>query len=263
VNRRHHLLHAIVLVGVCASVAIAAELTDAAAQAYAEHAARARDAFLQRASQPPPKPADRAALRAQKVLVQPGSGDGILTVTGGLVHNWRAWIFIPGVGLDEVIAASRAYRDYPKVFHPVMAATVLADEGESIRVQLRMKESAGGMSAILDVRSNIRYIRSDATHAHVISASEEVREVKDAGKPTERQLPAGRDSGYLWRAGTLTSFIEQDGGVYMEMETIALSRPFPPMLGWVIEPIARHVGRGSVEDSVAEFRKAVLMRKSA
>jgi hypothetical protein len=46
----------------------------------------------------------------------------------------------------------------------------------------------------------------------------------------------------------------------MEMETIGLSRPFPPLLGWIIEPIARHIGRASVEESVQEFRRAVLMR---
>jgi hypothetical protein len=84
--------------------------------------------------------------------------------------------------------------------------------------------------------------------------------VKDAGKTTERYLPAGQDSGYLWRASAFTRFVEEDGGVYMEMETVGLSRPFPALLGWVIEPIARRIGRGSVEESAQEFRRAVQMR---
>ncbi len=84
--------------------------------------------------------------------------------------------------------------------------------------------------------------------------------MKDAGRPSERRLPEGRDSGYLWRAGTFTLFVEGDDGVYMEMETVGLSRRFPPLLGWLIEPIARRVGRRSVERSVQEFRRAVLRR---
>ena len=36
----------------------------------------------------------------------------------------------------------------------------------------------------------------------------------------------------------------------IEMETIGLSRSFPPMLGWFIEPIARRLGRKSVELSL-------------
>ena len=75
-------------------------------------------------------------------------------------------------------------------------------------------------------------------------------------------MPPGQDRGYLWRGATFTRFVEADGGVYMQMETIGLSRAFPPLLGWAIEPIARRVGRGSVENSVQEFRRAVLMRRS-
>jgi hypothetical protein len=172
-------------------------------------------------------------------------------------------IFIHGVTLDQVVSISRAYRDYPKIFHPIVAATVLSGEGEWLRVQFRMKQSVAGITGTLDAWSNIRYVKIDGKRAFVVSSSDTIREVKDAGKSTERYLPAGQDSGYLWRASAFTRFVEDDGGVYMEMETIGLSRPFPPLLGWVIEPIARHIGRASVEESVQEFRRAVQMRFSA
>jgi len=167
---------------------------------------------------------------------------------------------IPGVTLDQVVAVSRAYHDYPTIFHPIVSAVVLSDDCGSLNVQFRMRESAAGMSATLDVTSRVMYGRPDARHAYVISSADEIHEVKDAGRSTERHLPAGRDSGYLWRAGALTRFVEEGNAVYMEMETIGLSRPFPTMLGWMIEPIARRIGRRSVEQSVEEFRQAVVMR---
>ena len=260
--RRHRrLLLLSVLICVSASTTAAAELGEAAARAYAEYVDQARRSFLDRLNQPPGgSNADRAALRAEKIVVRPGGEDGILNVPGGLVHHWRGTIFIPRVTLDQAISVSRMYRDYPTIFTPIIASTVLSDEGDLLRVRFRIRESAAGMTATLDMRSSIRYVRVDARRAYDISSADEILEVKDAGRPTERHLPAGRDSGYLWRAGAFTRFVEDDGGVYMEMETVGLSRRFPPMLGWMIEPIARRVGRRSVENSVMEFRRAVLMQ---
>jgi hypothetical protein len=160
------------------------------------------------------------------------------------------------------LSLSRAYRDYPTIFKPVVAAEVLSDEGDTLRVQFRMRQSAGGITGTIDVWSNIRYGNIDSTHAYVISTSDTIREVKDAGRPTEGYVPPGQARGYLWRAATFTRFVEADGGVYMEMETIGLSRGFPPLMGWAIEPFARRLGRASVETSAQEFRRAVLSRHS-
>ena len=249
-----------ILISVGASALTAEELTQAAGKAYAEYFERARQAFQDRVNQPLGTDSERTRLRKEEVIVRPGGGDGIVTNPKSLVHHWRGVIFIRGVTLDQVLSVSRAYRDYPQIFGPVVAARVVADQGDLLRVQFRMRQSAAGISATLDVWSSIRYTRISATQADEISISDEIREVKDPGQPTERYLPAGRDSGYLWRAAAFTRFVEADGGVYMEMETIGLSRPFPPLFGWLIEPIARRIGRGSVENSVQEFRRAVLMR---
>ena len=60
----------------------------------------------------------------------------------------------------------------------------------------------------------------------------------------------------------MSRLIERDGGVAVEMETIGLSRAFPRMLAWIIEPIARRLGRKSVELSLQEFASAVRARKA-
>jgi len=48
-------------------------------------------------------------------------------------------------------------------------ATIVSDEGDSMRIVFRMKESAAGMSATLDMASRVAYSRPDARHAYVIS----------------------------------------------------------------------------------------------
>jgi len=239
----------------------AAELKETAVRAFALHADQAQQSFVNRAQHAVGEDAKAArAMRDGDVVAGPGSGDGILGVDGGLVHDWRAQILIPGVKLDQVLRLSRSYPDYPTIFHPVVAAKVLSHDGDRYSVQLRMRESAGGLSATLEVRSNIVYTRLDPQHAFVLSQSEEIHEVKNPNKPSEVLLPPGDDSGYLWRARAMTRFVEDDSGVWMEMETLGLSRAFPTMVGWAIEPIARIVGRRSAEASLGDFKRAVLAR---
>ena len=48
-----------------------------------------------------------------------------------------------------------------------------------------------------------------------------------------------------------------EGGVFVIMETLGLSRRFPVGFGWIIEPIARRLGRKSVESTLSEFATAV------
>ena len=99
--------------------------------------------------------------------------------------------------------------------------------GATVRIQMRMRGSGGGLSATLDVSSRAQYVQLDPRRAYVVSRSESIREVADAGQPSERLLPEGQDSGYLWRAATFTRNVVVEQGVLVEMETIGLSRPFP------------------------------------
>lgn len=240
----------------------AVALPDAAARAFEQYVEKALREFVTAATQQDAAGAarDAAPVRGGKTVTMPGGGDGILEAPSSLIHHWRGRAFAHGVTLDEVLAVSRDYASYAKVYRQVVRAQVLSEDGPDVRIQLRMRGSGGGLSATLDVLSHAHYVRLDARRAYVLSRSESIREVKDAGKATERRLPEGQDSGYLWRAATFTRVSAVDGGVVMEMETLGLSRGFPRGLGWIIEPIARGIGRGSVDDSLQEFRRALLAR---
>src|SRR5262249_38832664 len=148
---------------------LAAELSEAASHAYADYVSRVRQSFLDRATHASSiSDADRSALRQGETVVRPGGSDGIIDAPSSLIHHWFASAMIPGVTLDQTVTVSRAYRDYPKIFHPVMAVNVLSDDGDSMRIEFRMKESAAGMSATIDMTSHIQYSRVDAKHAYVI-----------------------------------------------------------------------------------------------
>lgn len=190
-----------------------------------------------------------------------GSGDGILGVPDGLVHHWTGSAFIRGATVAQAVDVSRDYARYPTLYKAVLSARVLSQQRDAYTVLLRIKEGEAGVTAVLDVRSIIEYRMLDRGAVLAISASDEIRQVENAGNRDERLLPAGRDSGYLWRAHTFTYLAPAQDGVFVVMETLGLSRRFPPMLGWIIEPIARRLGRKSVEESLLEF--ATALRSSA
>jgi hypothetical protein len=242
---------------VAATSLLAIDLQPRTSQAYDRYAEQARKAFEGRA-----ETRRTAAVPRDGVLsAQPGREDGIITVEGGLVHHWVGTAFVRGVELRRAVEVSSDYPAYSRIFRTVVASRLLAHEQDTYRVLMRLKEGEAGVTAILDVESTIRYWYPTPLTAYAISSAERIREVKNAGDRDERLLDPGRDSGYLWRANTFTFFSHQDDGVYIEMETLGLSRRFPPMLGWVIEPIARRVGRRSVETSLREFVVAVRARQ--
>ena len=234
------------------SRAIAAELEARTTRAWNSYVEDARRAFLARARTPAGAKVPTAGITASAARE-----DGIIPVPGGLVHHWVGRAFAPGVTLKQALVVSRDYASYDDIYTSVIRSRVLAHQGDTFRVLMRLEEGDAGITAILDVRSTISYSYPDSRTLIALSNADEIREVENAGEADERLLPAGRDSGYLWRASTFTTFREVNGGLYVEMETVGLSREFPTMLGWLIEPIARRLGRKSVEGSLQEFLAAV------
>lgn len=245
-------LVAIALAGSMRHPAAAAELQERTSRAYDAYLDAARRAFASR-----PRSVVAPAPPSGVLAAGPAHDDGIIGVPGGLVHHWRAAAFIRGATLRQSLDVSWAFENYAAVYKAVVASQLLGRDGDRYRVLMRVEEGEAGVRAVLDVRSTVEYVYPSAGVALALSQADEIRQVENAGRRDERLLPAGRDSGYLWRAATFTYFREQSDGVYVETETVGLSREFPPLLGWIIEPIARRLGRRSSATSLQEFLTAV------
>lgn len=235
------------------SVTTAAELQDRTAAAFDAYAADAERAFLvrvQNARVSPPR-------GGRSLEAGPAMEDGVITVPGGLVHHWRGVMIVSAGSLTKAIALSQAYDDYDEIYQTVVSSTLLEQHGDMTRASLRLRSGEAGITAVVQVRATIRHFTGADGSVYSVSRSDEIREVADAGGRGERLLPPGRDSGYLWRAHTFSWLVPRAQGLYMEIETLGLSRRFPPMLGWLIEPIARRLGRKSTEGSLRDFAAAL------
>ena len=90
-----------------------------------------------------------------------------------------------------------------------------------------------------------------------------IAEVADPGTPQERERPAGRDDGYLWRLYTYWRFLERDGGTYVQCEAISLTRGIPFALGWLIGPFVTSIPRESLAFTLETTRKTLAGPRSA
>jgi hypothetical protein len=242
--------------------AVAAELQERTRLEYEAYVEEARQRFLSRVRRANPPPRDPGLLdelgNGGGPVARPANRGGIIGIHRGLVHHWAGAVFIPETTLPQVLAVSHAYDEYHAFYESIIGSRLARREGDTFHLELRAREGAAGITVVLDIRSSVTYTTPRPGFTYALSATYEVREVKDAGTDRERHQPVGQDSGYLWGASTFTTFTERDGGVFVELETLGLSRRFPPVLGWFLEPIARRLGRKSVEGSLQEFRRAIL-----
>jgi hypothetical protein len=84
-----------------------------------------------------------------------------------------------------------------------------------------------------------------------------IQEIQDYGRMDEHRLAVGEGGGYLWRIASNMRFEERDGGVYIELEAMALSRDIPMSLRFIVDPIVRRVSRNSLAESLRQTDQAV------
>jgi hypothetical protein len=85
----------------------------------------------------------------------------------------------------------------------------------------------------------------------------QMREIEAYGKSGERFLTPNEGSGYIWRMHSIARFQERDGGVYLELEAIALTRDIPGSLRWLVSPVVNHLSINSLTTTLRQTRDAV------
>lgn len=166
-----------------------------------------------------------------------------ILIPGGLVHHWVAVVFVPHVTLTEVLAFMQDYNSQQDIYAPDIQRTrILLHDGNDFKIYVRLHRKAI-VTAVFNAEFDVHYFPVDSTHAYSRSYSTRIAEVVDPGKPTEHEKPVGNDRGFLWKLDTYSNFEEKDGGVYIQEESIALSRPVPVLLAWLVNPYLKSIPR--------------------
>ena len=174
-------------------------------------------------------------------------------VPDGAVHHWVGRVFLPGVGLDELVAELQAPTSRRWLPSEVRSIRVAGDGGGGLRVFMRV-ERASIVDVSYDIEHAVRYSRHPPGHVTSRSASRRIVQLDAPGTPTERRLPEGDDSGFLWRLNAYWRYVPVDGGVLVECESLALSRSVPSLLRSIAAPIIDKVSRESLQNTLAALR---------
>jgi hypothetical protein len=207
-----------------------------------------------------------ASLQRGEVFIAPlktldASGQAI-EAPGGLIHDWVGVIFIPGVSLRQTIELLQDYDHHQDYFKPeVIGSRLVSRQGNDFKIFLRFRKKKV-ITVVLDTEHAVRYTPVDSTHWYSRSFTTRIAQVEHPGEPGEHELPVGDDGGYLWRMKTYWRFEERDGGVYVQCESISLTRDIPRGLGWLLEPFVTSVPKESLQDTLANLRTAVLEKAS-
>jgi hypothetical protein len=178
-----------------------------------------------------------------------------IDVPDGLIHHWIGTGFVEGVTVDQALMLLQSYNRHQQIYTPTVAASkLLAHDGDRYRFFLRfvMKKV---ITVVVNSEHDARFKRPGADRADGWIASTRIAEVENAGTPEEREKPVGHDGGYLWRLNTFWRLQARDGGVYIQCESVSLTRGIPLGLGWVVGPFVTSIPRESLTFTLDTTRR--------
>jgi hypothetical protein len=179
-------------------------------------------------------------------------------VPSGLIHDWLGAGFVPNAKIEDILRIVRDYDRYKEVYRPgVIDSISHGTDGVKDLFFMRLANKSVIAKTALDTDCEASYIRVDDQHWYGVSNTTHIREVDKFGTPEQRTLPEDQGTGLIWRLSSITRLEERDGGVYAELEAIALSRDIPAAFRLFVTPIVRRVSRDSLATSLHQTKVAI------
>jgi hypothetical protein len=187
-----------------------------------------------------------------EVISEPAVGKGDTEVPDGLIHDWVGAVFIPGVTLANTLRFVEDYDNHKRFYGPeVVDSKLLSHNGSDYQIFMRLVKKKI-LTVVLNTYHDVHYTQLDQRRWYSRSSTTRIAELDG-----ERELPPGRDHGFLWRLNSYWRFEERDGGVYVECEAISLTRNVPLGLGWLVNPIIRSLPQESLSNTLRATRVAL------
>jgi hypothetical protein len=192
-------------------------------------------------------PESETRLRQGELIIKQITPSTAVDLPGAMLHHWRGTAFAPGAKAADFERLMKYFDAYPQRFSPqVIQAKILLHQGDNFKTIMRVRQRHV-ITVVMDTTYDITFARLDARHGYSISRSTEISEIDSPGTRHERALSSGEEHGFLWRLYTYWTYEERDGGLYMQIESVSLTRSIPTGLGWAIGPFVESVPRESLE----------------
>jgi len=181
-----------------------------------------------------------------------------IDVPDGLIHHWIGSAFVPHATTAAALQLLQDYDRHGAVYAPIVARSrLLSKSGDEFRFSLRFVMTKV-ITVVVDGEHQARFASLGPHRARSWIHSTRLAEVANAGTAEEKQEPVGQGGGYLWRLNSYWRFEERDGGLYIECESISLTRGIPYGLGWAVGPFVTSLPRESLEFTLGTTRRVLM-----
>lgn len=202
-------------------------------------------------------------LRAGEIVIAPADQQTPRHIPGGLIHHWIGAVFIPGVTLSEVLSGVRDYGKYTEYYPSVVSSKLDSRDGTTDRFTSVERHQAMFSNHIaLDADFSAIYFPAGDKRAYSTSSTTRLQQIDSYGSPGQHELGPDAPSAYLWALSTISRYEERDGGVYLELEAVALSREVPMGLGWLVDPFVRKASASTLIGSLKQTRDALAFGRA-
>jgi hypothetical protein len=233
---------------------IVAEPAPAAITAFNSYITTVESRLLQQHRSPngflaPPSPPAQSEtrLRQGELIIEQITPSTTADFPAAMLHHWRGTAFAPGAKAADFERLMKNYDAYPQKFSPqVLQAKILMQQEDHFQVVMRVRQRHV-LTVVMDTTYDVTFARLDPLRGYSISRSTQISEIDSPGTDHEHALSASEEHGFLWRLYTYWSYKERDGGLYMQIESVSLTRSIPTGLGWAIGPFVSSVPRESLE----------------
>jgi hypothetical protein len=180
--------------------------------------------------------------------------DKNIDVPKGIIHVWGVSAFIAGTGAGEVIDLLLNYDRHKDVYPSVIDSKLLEKNGNNVKGFLKFKYKKV-ITVVLNTEHQAELIPLDKGRYFIRVHSTRVAQVENYGKPDEAELPVGRGGGFMWRLNTYWFVEPQPGGVFLECQSLTLTRSIPFGLGWIVGPFVKSIPKDSLKELVDGTRR--------
>ena len=184
-----------------------------------------------------------------------------IPVPDGMIHHWLGGIFVPGVTLDSLLRWLQDYDRHERYFQEVERSKLVSHNGPEFQIFYRLRRKKV-LTVYYNTFHTVVYRQQDPRRASSRSFTTKIAELDNPGTAEEKEKPDGTDRGFLWRLNSYWRFQEADGGVFVECESVSLSRTIPFGLSWLIKGYVESIPRESLENTLTSIRDGIAKSAS-
>jgi len=183
-----------------------------------------------------------------------------IDVPDGMINHWMGIVFIPGTTLKKTLALQQDYDHHAQYYAPsVTRSKLVSRKGDDFQISYRVKQKKV-ITVVMDTDYDVLYEAVSPTRERSKSISTRIQEIENPGEKNERAKPVDDGNGFMWRLNSYWRMEERDGGVYVQFESVSLTRDLPTGIGWIVRPFVTSVPRESLVFTLETYLKRLGRR---